>query len=285
MNIVVFGHSIGLDDGVQEDHWTRYLEKRLSTNVVNKCVAQCSEERILFNLKKTKNIDLAIIIHTPPWAIFVPTWDRDIQNVDKDSFNSKVDILKFLDSAGITGTEEIDEAVDWYSVVSNGMIQELFKRYGIEFEEITPGIQEFLDNGNTTIIKQEFLELVEKSKGDVEYYNSLFDALTLFRKHLYHPDLAMNRYYGALIQIDQYITAMNIPCIHLLDNPAWYPKWFKFTSGIVDTELQKTKRETGPYYVGYNKSCNALNKEGNELIYNKIVELAAGAGFEPAFTS
>lgn len=284
MNIVVFGHSIGLDDGVQKDHWIRYLENHFNTTVVNKCVAQCSEERILFNLKKTKNIDLAIVIHTPPWAIFVPSWDRDIQNVDKDSFNSKVDILKFLDTLGITDEEAIDESVDWYSTVSNGMVQELFKKYGIEFEEMTPGIQQFLDTGKTDIIKQEFLELVKRSKDDVEYYNELFEALALYRTHLYHPDLAMNRYYGALIQIDQYLSATKTPCIHLLDNPAWYPKWFNFTSGVVDKDLQKTKKETGSYYVGYGKSCNALNKEGNELIYNKIVELAAGAGFEPAFT-
>lgn len=284
MNIAILGHSIGLDDGKQKSHWIRYIQKHFNAHIVNKCVAQCSEERILFDLKKTKNIDLAIIIHAPPYAIFVPSWERDIQNVDKDSFNSKVDILKFLHSLNITDEEVISESVEWFSKVPNGMIPELFKEYGVEFEEMTPGIEDFIENNETDKIKKEFIELVDKMKGDVKYYNKLFEALVLQRKYLYHPDLAMNRYYGALIQVDQYITAMDIPCIHVLDNSAWYPKWFKFTSGVVEKTIHKIKQETSNYYVGYGNSCNAINEEGNKLIYEKLVDMAAGAGFEPAFT-
>jgi hypothetical protein len=46
--------------------------------IVNVGVPQGSEERILFELKKTKHIDIAVIFHTLPRYIFLPGCERDV---------------------------------------------------------------------------------------------------------------------------------------------------------------------------------------------------------------
>ena len=57
------------------------------------------------------------------------------------------------------------------------------------------------------------------------------------RKFFWNADLQMNRHLGALIQIDQYCTVKQIPVIHFVHVQKMLPSWFKFTSGIVDTEI------------------------------------------------
>lgn len=47
--------------------------------------------------------------------------------------------------------------------------------------------------------------------------------------------------------------------------------WFEFTSGIVDTKIVEMSYIKSPYYVGYEKSENAINAEGNSLIAEKII--------------
>lgn len=49
-----------------------------NASIENIGVRQGSEERILFELKKTKNLDLAIIFHGEPGNIFLPDCDRDL---------------------------------------------------------------------------------------------------------------------------------------------------------------------------------------------------------------
>ena len=44
---------------------------------LNYMIAQCSEERILYNLKKTSEIDVAIIFHSTPQFIYFPNFTRD----------------------------------------------------------------------------------------------------------------------------------------------------------------------------------------------------------------
>jgi len=51
-------------------------------------IPMCSEERILYNLKKTKDIDVAIIIHSQPvfWFFFLDNRDLRVMN-EKDLTN------------------------------------------------------------------------------------------------------------------------------------------------------------------------------------------------------
>ena len=54
------------------------LANNFGLDVINIGVRQGSEERILYELKKTKNLDLAIIFHSEPQYLFLPDCDRDI---------------------------------------------------------------------------------------------------------------------------------------------------------------------------------------------------------------
>lgn len=56
------------------------------------------------------------------------------------------------------------------------------------------------------------------------------------------------------------------------------PKWFKFTTGIVDFDIagfqEEWKRnEPGgnPYACSYNLSKNAITQEGNNIIATKLI--------------
>lgn len=109
------------------------------------------------------------------------------------------------------------------------------------------------------------LELVELDKKEFR------KAYESYIEYFYTNNLAMNRYMGALVQIDQYITAKKIPAIHcMLDNSLSIPPWFKFTSGIVDHELasMQTKNQKFPYVPPI--SANHISLEGNKYIFNKL---------------
>jgi hypothetical protein len=274
MNIGIYGHSISMYEEADSDHFITLLKNHYNAKIVNTGVAQCSEERILFELKKTKNLDLAIIVHSAPYNIFVPSWNRDISNVDKDSFATKVELLQWLKTHNVDPSE-IDDSVFWFSTVSNSALIELCKHYGVDVTEDFDAAMKYLE-GDTSSLKETLIELAKKAKDDIDYYSGLFDALLLSKKYLSHPDLSRNRYYGALIQIDQYLKSMNIPCVHLLDSHDWYPKWFTFSSGPTDKVVANLQKDSN-YFVGYSQSSNGLSAEGNKLIYDKIIELATSS--------
>ena len=108
-------------------------------------------------------------------------------------------------------------------------------------------------------------ELIELDKQDFK------QAYESYTKYFYTNDLAMNRYYGALIQIDQYLTSKKIPAIHcMLNHNLAVPSWFKFSSGIVDYEIasMQTNNEKFPYVSPI--SANHISLEGNKYIFNKL---------------
>lgn len=86
------------------------------------------------------------------------------------------------------------------------------------------------------------------------------------QEYMLSPDLIRNRYLGALIQIDQYCTAKKIPVIHCV-KPEEIPNWFKFSSGIVDTDLKKLAAE---HFAGYATSVNSVSDEGNRIIADRL---------------
>ena len=79
INLGLYGHSsasrIDTDDDVS---WIDQVRKRNSVNIVNLGKPQGSEERIMFELIKTKKLDAAIIFHSPPRYIFIPNAKRDV---------------------------------------------------------------------------------------------------------------------------------------------------------------------------------------------------------------
>jgi len=63
-------------DGDQS--WCDQLATHLGADIVNSGVPQGSCERILYELKKTNQLDIAIIFHTQPKYVFIPHADRDV---------------------------------------------------------------------------------------------------------------------------------------------------------------------------------------------------------------
>lgn len=195
--------------------------------------ACCSEERILYDLKKCKNLELAIIFHSEPSTYFSPADTRDYsRNNENDSFTTHLalDICK----------------------------QDKARK-----------------NAQLVKLDQDYVKLAHK------IHQELFTT----------PDLIKNRFYGALIQIDQYIKYKNIPTIHCVFT-GHLPVWFSFSHGIVDknislyqyNELRDPERSLihiktqegqsipNQYYASYHNSDNAINQEGNYLIAEKLSE-------------
>ena len=78
LHIGFYGHSVSCFAG-KPVSFIDQVSERLNAKIVNVGVPQGSEERILFDLKKTKTIDIAVIFHSPtPRYIFLPLCNRDI---------------------------------------------------------------------------------------------------------------------------------------------------------------------------------------------------------------
>jgi hypothetical protein len=93
MNLYIIGHSsCRRQKPGQQPHFIDMLFEKY--NLVDEClhqVANISEERILYFLKKTPKMDVAIIFHGRPSSVFVPTIDRDfnLDNMGETWINSK----------------------------------------------------------------------------------------------------------------------------------------------------------------------------------------------------
>lgn len=79
MNIGFYGHSICTAINTpNNESFIDQIRLKYSANIVSIGVPQGSEERILFDLKKTTNLDIAVIFHSFPKFIFLPRCKRDI---------------------------------------------------------------------------------------------------------------------------------------------------------------------------------------------------------------
>lgn len=91
---------------------------------------------------------------------------------------------------------------------------------------------------------------------------------SLFKKHLWSPELQMIRHAGALIQINQFLSNFSIPCIFIIRSES-IPPWVKLDAGCVSTELPKlylNHRQT-------NNLPNNLSAEGQKIIAKYFVKL------------
>jgi len=237
VNIGIYGNSICDWNGTDEFSFVKKLKDYFNADIVNTGCVMCSEERMLHQIKKSKKLDLAVVIHTKPENIFVPSWDRDV-----DSINREYLVKKMRDGK--------------HCIVPN------------------------FDHSINTVRSSDF-EAIESFYSDViggEHSNNeeFLTALLLNKKYLFDVDLQRSRYHGALIQIDQYLTAMQIPTVHCLGKPDWIPSWFSFTSGEVEKTIQ-TFRYDSRYTVSYQESSNALNKEGNLAVFEILLPLIDAA--------
>jgi hypothetical protein len=78
MNIGFYGNSTASWSG-HSDSFIDIIQQRFGATVVNIGTPQGSEERILYSLKKTKAIDIAVIFHGGPGFYFIPKCNRDLR--------------------------------------------------------------------------------------------------------------------------------------------------------------------------------------------------------------
>jgi hypothetical protein len=76
LKIGFYGHSSC--SSVGDGSYLSLIAEKFNADIVNTGVKQGSEERILLELKKEKNLDVAIIFHSRPSFIFLPNCKRDI---------------------------------------------------------------------------------------------------------------------------------------------------------------------------------------------------------------
>ena len=216
MNIGFYGHSICAYRG--KDSFIDIVEERTKSNIINIGVRQGSEERILFELKKTKKIDLAIIFHSPHNFVFLPGCERDF--AVNSNFANKAQYI--WDAA---------EVEEWTHHKNHH--ENFFKYFGS---------------------KEEFIKV-----------------MNVYRERFYNSDLTMNRYYGSLLQIDQYLLSKKIKTIHVISKRLPIPVWFQFKSGIVDYSITEIIEKNGippnTFFV------NCITKKGNELVADRLLEI------------
>lgn len=220
MNIGFYGQSDASWAGYKIYGQLSFIDQiilKTRARLVNIGTPQGSEERILFELKKTKNLDLAVIFHSVPKYIFLPSCNRDLT-------------FKELESKAVYLWREINN----------------------HSTELAQAKEHFFSNGG-----------IRESFGDIETF---LKTIGLYKEFLHHPDLAVNRFNGALIQIDQYITAKKIPCIHIPIQKS-IPPWFSFNSGKVLPEIHELTlkhREVGQY-------TNCISAKGQDIIAEKLL--------------
>lgn len=217
MNIGFYGPSVVLWRPSDEFSFITRIRNHFNGELVHTGTPLCSEERLLYEIKKTKKLDLAIVVHTKPKFIFVPSWNRDIRTTDKEDILKKFQ-YNLLDADGVL--QDPDSV--------RGDINENY------FEN-----------------KDEFILAVQ-----------------LYYKYMMHPDLQRDRYHGALIQIDQYLTYKKIPTVHIVGVNTEIPKWFEFKSGVTFQSMPELLDE---HAVHRSQSANMLDAEGNDKIFKKIL--------------
>lgn len=195
------------------------VANHLNSTIINTGVKQGSEERILFELKKSKNLDIAIIFHCLPKFLFLPGCDRDISVHDIEKSRAS-DLFR---------NDHLDTE---FNLENNPKFKMLFK--------------------------------------DNELF---FNAVNSFKDFFYHPDLMLNRYYGSLIQIDQYLSVKQIKTIHVIDKKHPLPNWFKFSNGHVNysiMDLVHQHESKNPFFA------NCISAEGNKLVAEELINTLCG---------
>jgi hypothetical protein len=246
-NVGFYGHSSCAYRA--EDSFLDILSNRLNFKIKNIGVRQGSEERVLFELKKTKGLDLAIIFHCPHDQIFLPGCDRDF--AVGNNFEKKVRFIWRQNKISENKTPNWADYDSEKQEILNKMMDKWSER---PLEELTKSQEFHLAHHKLFMTKFETPEI-------------FIEAIKTYRKYFEEPDLIMNRFYGALIQIDQYLAFKNIKAVHIVGNNITLPPWFKFQSGIVEDAIPNM---LDTYAVEDNFFVNNINKEGNLLVADQL---------------
>jgi hypothetical protein len=240
MNVGFYGHSACLYDAKTYNNIPIYVRDMLNCNIVHSGTPQCTEERILFNLKKkipSNKLNVVVIFHQQhPRYFFVPASKRDFA----------ADVIP-ESKAQVLWSERI--IYDPTIVADEDTFEEEF------------GVTSDIPNVFKT--KENFIE-----------------AMHCYKNYFNHQDLLKNRMESAMLMIDTYCLNRNINAIHVTADPkSLGMPWFSFKSGIVSTEIQDMLTQyPSPY--GANRNPNSLSLEGSEIIAQKLVDLIREQGWD-----
>lgn len=281
VNIGIFGHSIAFRKPNEHFSWITKLEQHFLAKTINYSTSNCSEERILFNLKKAKDLDLAIIFHAKPRYMYVPGWTRDVDSLDKNTLEIKAgfDLKKALQKEYEISDEELENIPKkdltymlerFLKIPDNPIFNVISSIDGVKAKQI-------MDEWNNTSDKNvaNFLDkFIQSCNERVNFYSELVNCLLLNKKYMFHVDLQNNRHQGALILIDQYLQAKQIPAVHCIITKHSVPEWFSFQSGVVDYEIANYQNF---YRESSYKSSNYTSEKGNKVLFEKMLELIRAA--------
>jgi hypothetical protein len=100
LHIGVFGHSIALRGSTSHTvkPWINILADKTNSTIVNSGVILCSVERIFWQLKQQKRIDLAILFYSDPSFYFTPKFPyRDFRHFSEEKFDDKASTFTGMD--------------------------------------------------------------------------------------------------------------------------------------------------------------------------------------------
>ena len=136
MKIEFFGHSIaGKNKSEKFDTFVdRIINKYSTSGPDNIGIAKCSEERILYNLKKTKDIDIAIIFHSDPVFYFCPMFKSDNSKLSEKDFESGRMVFKTTVYTEYRNDKRIDNNIletnrDTLSIEETKNVFKLYQEY------------------------------------------------------------------------------------------------------------------------------------------------------------
>lgn len=227
LKIGFFGHSIAqtVFDPDSNDY-IRRLIKKYDAELCGMGTALCSEERILFQLKKTKDIDIAVIYHANPKFVFIPSLHRDV------SINTKV-----------------EDKFDYELEKNQNLLHD-----GI-YENAVISLNPFISQETITFNKELMNELTK-----AVWYNKRYMSHPDLLRNRYFGALM---HIDSFVKNKNIKVVHAINTEHSKES---LPSWFSFSSGIVDTELQSFQHGNKGYQVSYSESCNGINEAGNKLM-------------------
>lgn len=200
-------------------------------------ISTISEERILYNIKKTKNIDVAIIFHSEPKFYFAPGFSRDFDKSPIDELKEKLDVnnapLFYKDALRDKNLNDcISEKLD-----SNDLV-EIFNNFQSYF--ITPELLNQRFHGSLLQIDS-FLKFKNIPTIHCPYGPWTIPSWFKFTHGIVDNEISRIQFY------------------HLTDD----------TQNIMRNE-KNNEMLLNPYHCSYNKSDNAITEEGNILIAEKL---------------
>ena len=241
MNIEFFGPSIIASGKDNQKFYTFYdlILSSFNASSLNTQIPLCSEERILYNLKKTTNIDIALIFHTQPQFIYFSNFTRD------HVFYNEKEILNQLKISSLEFVEEFKQN----------------KKDHVNPWTLT-SLQ--IENNRSLDFLTDFMDLYFNR--DVNL-NRFHGALNLINDYLFNRKIPVIHFVSNKSYIPSWFKFKS----GIIDETFFLS--YSLSSDMKPIgikEKQGPRSLAGEYQVSYSKSANALSEDGNIVCYNLI---------------